>query len=198
MVSMGTDVIGSHDAFQLTAASGALTVAKNLSVADGSATVPTAVTGAANKRVGAFTITAGAGEGVEVSSIMVTDESAAFNYLQNLKVMHGTTQIGNTIGTLNTTTSYTFVPSPYITLAASEAYTIDVYADVKTGLSAGDKGHIVIDEVDGTGLTTNTSANYTDDVTGQIIYVAEEGTLTVTVDANTPTSDILPMLSGTG
>lgn len=60
----------------LTVASGVLTAAKNLAMNDGTAAIPTAVKGATAVKIGSFVLTAGAGEGVSVSQIQVTDSVA--------------------------------------------------------------------------------------------------------------------------
>jgi len=57
----------------LTVATGALSAAKNLTVPDGSVTIPNAVKGATGEVIGSFVLTAGAGEAVNVSQIQLKD-----------------------------------------------------------------------------------------------------------------------------
>ena len=190
--SLASVSVGTASGYQLSIASGALSAAKNQAVGDWSSSNTTGVPGANEVLVGSFVVTAGAAEGADVTAIKITDSGSAFNNLQNLKVYKGTkdsgVQIGSTQSSLTTGSSYTFYPSPYISLAASEQATIYVYADIKTSASTGSAGYIVLDEVDGTGKVTNTSVNYTTNVTGQQLYIAEAGSLTVSAASDQPKS----------
>ncbi|MCD6178113.1 peptidoglycan-binding protein [bacterium] len=178
---------------QLTIKSGELSVAQNSAVGDWTETNPTGVPGQTEALVGAFIITAGASEGADITAIKITDDGTkGFGNLMNLKVYKGTkesgTQIGSTQSSLTVDSTYTFYPSPYISLNASEQLPIYVYADIKTGASTGSQGYVVIAEVDATGKTTNTDISYATDTDGQAIYIASAGSLTVAQGEGTPIS----------
>jgi len=186
--SLQTVSSSSATGYQLTIKSGTLSVAKNLARPDWSSSTPTGVPGSTNVMVGSFVVTAGASEGADITAIKVTDKSASstFTYLQNLKVVRADTgaQIGSTQSSLTSGSTYTFYPSPYISLAKSASVVINVYADIKTSASAGGLGYVKITEVDGTGQTTNTSINWTSGQNGQNIYVGSHAGLTVTTDSS--------------
>jgi len=105
--------------------------------------------------------------------------------------MNGSTQIGNAIGSLSTTVSatYTFTPSPKISLAAGQQYVVDVYADVLTGASNTGVAYssIILDSVTATGISTNSDASDTStDPAGQNIYLATSGSLTLAAASDMP------------
>lgn len=143
--------------------------------------------------VGAFVITGGAAEGADITAIKIKDDGAlGFPNLQNLKVYNGIkqtgTQIGSTQSSLTTGSSYSFYPSPYISLAANQQLTIFVYADIMTPTSTASLGYVTVDEVNGTGQTTNTSVDYTADTTGQAHFLASAGVLVIAAGDDTPRS----------
>ena len=191
--SLASVSVGTATGYQLTIASGTLSAAKNQAVADWTNSYPTGVPGATEVLVGSFVITAGASEGADITAIKVKYSTTTNTILQNLKLYKGDkdtgTQIGEVQSSVTANTSYTFYPSPYISLEASEQFTLNVYADILTGASSGSQGYIVLDEVDGVGKTTNTSVNYTTpDVNGQTIYIASSGSLDVTAASDQPLS----------
>jgi len=196
--SMQEVTVGSANGYTLTVASGDLTVAKNQALADWSvSTLATGVKGATDVLVGSFVLTSGAAEGSDVSSIVLKYATDTNSNLQNLKLYAGPketgTQIGNTLGTFSADTNYTFSPSPYLSIDKGEQVVLYVYADILTGASTGDQGDIVLVSVSGTGKTTSRSVSGTPtNVEGQSIYIADHGTLGVSLDpASNPNSDIL-------
>ena len=110
-------------------------------MAAATASLPTGVKGATNAKIASFVITAGSGEGADVSQIVVKNHVTAGLALghdfQNLALKNGSSQIGTTVGSLSTTASntYTFNPSPSISINAGQQYVVDVYADILTGAS---------------------------------------------------------------
>lgn len=89
----------------LTVQSGALSVAKNLAVGDATSTIPTAVKGATGAKIGSFVLTAGAGEGVSVSQIQVTDSvTSATEAVANGSWSEGTASDTLTVGETVTAT----------------------------------------------------------------------------------------------
>ena len=184
-ISMADVSVGVATAYQLVVKAGALTAARNQAVADWSSTLPTGVQGAQQALVGSFVITAGSGEGADITVVKINDKTASttFSNLQNLKVYRGPketgTQIGNTQATLVTNTTYNFYPSPYISLAANEQAIIYVYADVLTGSATGSVGYVQLVGVEGVGKTTNTAVSASQTPAGQNLYVATAGALTI-------------------
>src|SRR3989344_4643506 len=148
----------------------------------------TMVAGTNNARIGAFTISAGSTEGVNVNTITVslsTNESASVTDLM-LKdnatgVQLGTTKVSPAAGAGGNSFSVNF------SVPVSGAKTIDVYANIKSGANA---GPIAI-EVDGsgTGAVTAQTVTFGSSSTGtlQTITVGT-GTLTVSRDSGTPTN----------
>jgi len=179
------------DGNALTLRAGTVTVAKNISFPSGSATNPTSVTGASGAKIGSFTITAGLGEAVDVTQIVVKDVVGDFpTYYSNLKIKDSSgNQLGSTYGTLTATagTTYSFVPTTAIRITAGQQAVFDVYADVKSGLTAGAGATTSIDAIYATGVSTSQTADdTTSDPTLQTVYVSAKGTLTVAADAATP------------
>ncbi|MBI3685583.1 hypothetical protein HY250_04220, partial [Candidatus Azambacteria bacterium] len=186
----------------LTVQVGTLTVAKSTALGDAIATLPTGVRGATGARIGSFVLTAGAGESVTVSQIVLKNSATTAYALgldfQNLMIKNGSTQIGTTIGSLSTVASntYTFSPSPTIQVAAGQQYVVDVYADILTGASnySGGTGYpaaglsqVILDSVTATGNATNNDASDTlTDPAAQQVYIAGSGTLTVAAASDMP------------
>lgn len=175
----------------LTIRSGAVNVAKNTAIANGSAASPSFVTGENGALVGSFVITAGLGEDVDITSFVLVDTDNAFASTTTnltLKDSNGV-QIGSTYGTLTETegTTYSFVPSGNIRIAAGQQNIFNVYADAKTGMGAKTIGTLYVDAIYGTGVSTSQAADYlTPNIALQSLYVAAEGSLTIATGANTP------------
>lgn len=174
---------------------GTVVVAKNSAFGDKSATIPTGTSGAQNVKIASLTITAGAGEAVDVTQIALQDASTVSQMgdnFQNLKLMQGTTQVGATIGNLSTSgsaTNYTFTPATAIRVNAGAQVVIDVYADIKS--SPADAGTVLspvvdLDSVTATGVSTSNDASASSqNLSLQNAYIASAGNLTVTADADT-------------
>jgi hypothetical protein len=191
VTSLTTGATGSSDGYSLTVVANTLSAAANASVANASSSIPSGVPGSVGVKVGSFVITAGAAEPVNVSAFYVTDNNSSFGDFQNLKLKKADgTQIGNTKPTVATGTTYTFNPSPQISLSASESVVVNVYADFKSSASGATTyaNAVEIAQVNGTGVDTNTSANYTIVTNGQTVYIASGGSLTITLDGSTPSS----------
>jgi len=179
----------------LTVATGALTVAKNLSLADATVTNPTGVVGAANVKVASFVLTAGSGEGVTVTQVVVGDdgddatEDFGDNF-QNLKLMHNSTKIGNTQGTLSGVagTDWTFTPTPSIVIAAGQQYVIDAYADILTGAAGYGGARVGLEFVSATATGNTTSANTSNTTVADLhsLVISAVGTLTISANAAQP------------
>ncbi|KXB08135.1 hypothetical protein AKJ56_01815 [candidate division MSBL1 archaeon SCGC-AAA382N08] len=188
---------GTVSGYSLDVSSGGLSVSKSSAQPNWDSTTPTGVVGASDVKVSSFAISAGSGEGCDISSIKMSD-NGAFSDLQNLKLYKGTkesgTKLGNTQSTVASGTSYTFYPSPYVSLDASEQFTLNVYADIlSSATTAGpSQRNVKVKSLSATGKTTNNSLSSSDTpVTGQQLYIASEGNLAISQDSGTPNSDIL-------
>lgn len=205
--SLATVSVGSPSGYQLTVKTGTLSAAANQSRPNWATTTPTGVPGATGVLVGSFVVTAGAAEGADISAIKIKDEATAsvgFDDLQNVMVYKGTkdsggVQLGNTQSSVSDNTTYTFYPSPYISLAANESFTLNVYGDILTsaGTTTGvGTGYVILDEVQGTGKVTNTAVDWgaSTDANGPRLYVADAGTLSVALDtAGAPVAGLMVM-----
>jgi hypothetical protein len=187
----------------LTVASGGLTVTKNLALASYSASTPLGVGGTTNVRIGSMVITGGA-EQSDVTSIVLKDDVdtssdtvTLADYFVNMKLMKGSTQLGTTVGSLTDTdsTTYTYSVSPALRIGVGETVVVDVYADIKSTLGAvvsnlntdDTNGEVIADSVAASGITSSTDTGYTTDVPLQDLFIATNGSLRVTIDADTPT-----------
>ena len=128
----------------LSVQSGSLTFTKNASYGAQSTTAPST-----QFKVGSFQMLAGSSEGVNVDSITVAiEDSTAYAKVANLTLKIGDVQIGTTKVTPGLTNPF----SVNVASAASQAKTVNVYADILFGASS------TIDAdgfaVTGTGTTT--------------------------------------------
>jgi hypothetical protein len=157
----------------LTVKTGTLTFTKSSSYGNQSTTAPSA-----GFKVGSFQMLAGSTEGVSVNSITVAIENdAAAAKITNLMLKIGTEQIGSTKVIPGTSNLF----SVNVSLAASQAKVVDIYADILAAAVT----YIDVDgfAVTGTGTTTvtSTAANATS-VNLQIVYIST-GALSVSYDA---------------
>jgi len=172
----------------LTIRSGAATLSLNSSLPNGSSGSPTAVAGQTTAQVCSAVVTAGTGEPIDLSQIIIEDVAGtAPTYYTNLKLMQGTTQIGQTYGTLTSGagTTYSFVPSGSIKIAAGQQMVFDCYADIKPTAS-GATTQFTAYKVYATGDTTSQAADSTGTVALQVPYVAGQGSLAISTGADTP------------
>jgi len=144
----------------------------------------TAVRGATAQKIGSFTLTAGAAEGVNVSSITLNtlvgsgiSSSYDTGVLSNLRVCvtaatgsttsgcpTGENMVGTSISLPNTTTgeSDTFSSSQAIAIAAGGSVNFDVFADVSTGGALSGESWVSLSGAQSTGAVTNSSRTATD------------------------------------
>lgn len=192
--SLQAVTVSATDGLTLTVQSGTLTTAKSNALPNFSSSVPTGVPGSTGVLVASFTVLAGSGEGVSISSLKIGDTGAPFTDTQNLVVkLADGTQIGTTRGSLTAGGSYAFYPSPKISLDAGEQIVLNVYADILTGSGTGNQGSFDLDEVRGTGSNTGASANDVNVRTGQTIHVASTGSLSVNLAADRPIASMLTL-----
>lgn len=205
-VSLNTLTVGTADGNPLTAISGALTHAENTAMADATTTNPTGVAGATNVKVASFVLTAGAGEAVSFTQVVVGDddddntEDFGDNF-QNLRlVTSGGTQIGSTQGTLSATAGadFTFNASPAIVINAGQQLVIDAYADILSSaagfLAAAPAPGLEFVSASATGVSTGNSASIAaTDTDLQNLIIATSGSLVITANSSTPAAGQLVM-----
>jgi len=171
----------------LTVRAGSLTFTKTAAYGNASTTAPTTA-----MRVGSFQMTAGSTEGINVDSITVAISDSGELEIANLMLMIGSEQIGTTKVTPGTSNTF----SVNVALAASQAKTVNVFADILTGAT----GTIDANGFDITGTATtaitSTAANVTNICYLQVITVAT-GALAVSYDSgNIPDSLVVALSSG--
>jgi len=180
-----------------------LTTSLNTGFAGGTTSSPTGVKGTTGIKIASFILSAGSGEAVAVTQIVlknnITTGQGLGSDFQNLRLMNGTTQIGTTVGSLSTTASntYTFTPASAITINAGQQYVVDVYADslvgaINTGIAY---SAVILDSVTATGKSTSVDASWGSsvDMNGQQIYLATGGSLTIVAGSDTPIAQIRSM-----
>lgn len=175
---------GEREANNITVGDVSLTVTKNTSFAS-----TNRAAGATNVKVGEFVFQASSADDIRVNSVNFT--IATSSYLQNLKLMDGTTQLGSTVGTPSAS-SNTFTTN--LTIAKSSSKVLALYADVLSSatpdqtviISVGDAG------VSGYGVASGKSLSSTPNgaQAGQTITI-KSATLTIAADAATPLSKVL-------
>lgn len=193
----------------LTVKGGVVAVSKNGAFGERSSTLPTGTANAKAAKIASFLITAGAGEASDVTQIVLKDASTVTQMgdnFQNLVIKNGETQIGETIGSLDTSATaatYTFTPSTAIRIAGGAQYTVDVYADIKS--SPQDSATvlspvILVNAISATGASTssNTGLAAADINSGSGLslqngYISANGTLTVTAASDTPVAQQVVM-----
>jgi len=177
----------------LTVRTGALTGAINSALSSYTTTNPLGVAGATNAKVGSFVLTAGAGEGVTVSQVVVGDKAAGDEFgvsFQNLTLKSGSTQLATAQGTLSITdgADYTFNMSPALKIAAGQQVVIDCYADIKSSGTEYSSAGVGLEftGASATGDLTSSDASYSTDFDLQQLVISANGGLTIAIDSTTP------------
>ena len=180
----------------LTIKTGTLTATKNSAFADRTSTNPNGVKGATHVKVASFVVTAGSGEAVNITQMVVgddgdnTSEDFGDNF-QNLVLEHNGVSISSSAnGTLSGTAGadFTFNISPTVTVAAGQQYVVDAYADILTGAAGFGTARTGLEfvSVSATGVNTSADASYSTVVDLQNVYIATSGALTLSLDSDTP------------
>lgn len=162
----------------LTVSSSTLTGTKYSAYAD-----TTIVAGSNNAKIGAFTLSTGSTEGVNVNTIVIDMSSNNAASITDLRLVDNATgvQIGSTKSSAGTSNTF----SVNIAMPMSSTKVINVIANVKSGANSGTIVTTMDSTTGGTGATTGQSVSTGSDATGQTITIGS-GTLTVTRDAGTP------------
>ena len=141
----------------------------------------TMIVGAQNAKLGAFTLSAGSTEGVNVNTIELDFASAVTSTISDVVIKEHDT--GTTFGTSKATASDPSSFSGSINIAASGTKTFDVYANIKSGANVGAIPAVSVStNTTGTGLVTGTSVSVGTAATLQTITV---GSANLTVTQNT-------------
>ncbi len=145
--------------------------------------------GASNVKVAEFVLQASDADDIRVNGLSLSIASSS--YIQNVKLMDGTTQLGSTVGTPGSSgNSYSF----NLTIPKSASKVLSVYADVLSNASTTDTFTISVtgSTVSGYGVASAKSLSSTpsEDVEGQVVSV-KSPTLTITADASKPLSKVI-------
>ncbi len=171
----------------LTVTASALSSVKNTSIA-----ARTLIYKSTNVLIGSWLITAGSAEGVDVTSIVISDGGvgtyALGDAFQNLTLWSGGKQYGQMITSPNTTAaqSNTFSLSTNLRIPAGQSVRVDLQGDVLGSPSWTTNDYAKISSITGVGLVTSTTVSDSTGANGQLITVSSAGTLTVT-NAASPT-----------
>ncbi|MBU6214890.1 peptidoglycan-binding protein, partial [Patescibacteria group bacterium] len=146
----------------------------------------TLVSGSNNAKLGAFTLSTGSTEGVNVNTIVLTMSASNAASITNLTLKDDAT--GTQLGSIITTPSASNSFNVSYSVPASSTKTIDVYGNVLAGANAGTIVLTVDTSTTGTGLVTSVSTSPSATAGLQTITIAAAGTLTPTRGAGDPTS----------
>jgi hypothetical protein len=160
------------------------------------------VKGSSNDRVASFILTAGAGEGINMTSVTLATPNVNSGYypFQNMEVFVNGTKFGSyTAGFVTGNNSYTFSGNP-VAIAAGGTAVVDVYEGVQSGAIV-DGTHWVntspavnLTNAVGSGATSGTSRTSTGTATGQALVInTTGGSLTVSNDSGTVASSNVAM-----
>lgn len=189
MTSSQTGSTGQAVGGALTLVSNSLTVAANSAVG-----TQTVAAGQTNAKIGSYSLTASAAEGVNLNNLSIT-MSASGTLFSNLKLMVGNTQFGTTQPTLSASGVYTF--SGNLNIPAGQTKTVDVHADVLSGIGDGTTYTDVttLSGCTGQGATTFTSVTCTGSnaPAGQDVKGASQATVQVSLDSASPSAGQLVM-----
>ncbi|MDD4477245.1 MAG: hypothetical protein PHY40_03785 [Patescibacteria group bacterium] len=187
----------------LTVTSGAVSVAKNNSLPDGSATNVNGVANEADVHIGSFTVTAGAAEAITVSQFVIADTTTGAtneigDQFTSMYAKFDGTKVGDTQTSLTADDSddatYTINVSPAVSIPAGNSKVIDVYGQVKSGGSITTAEVMVkLSSMTYYKTISKTSATWTTIQNGQKVYIAANGTLSAVAASDNPTGQIVTM-----
>lgn len=179
-----TGTTGEREANSLTVGDVSLTATKNTSFGNVFRSP-----GSNNVKIAEFVLQASNTDDVRVSTLNFS--IATSSYLNNLKLMDGTTQLGSAIGSPSATGN-TFTTN--LTIAKSSSKVLSLYADVLSSAVANQTIIVTLPAsgVSGYGVASGKSLGATPAnlVDGQTVTV-KSATLTIAADAATPVSKIL-------
>jgi hypothetical protein len=169
---------------QVTVGDVTLTVTKNAAFAN-----TNRAKSATGVKVGEFVLQASSADDVRINSISF--DVASSSYLQNLKLMDGTTQLGSTIGT-PAASSNSFTTN--FTITKSQSKVLSLYADVLSSATNNDKFYVSVASagVSGYGVSSSKSlASTPSDALALQTITVKAPALTIAADSSKPTSKIV-------
>jgi len=175
----------------LTVSTSLLTAVLNSSMANPSKVVPNAL----GTKVASFTLNAGGADSVDVTTVTVTTgaTSVAANF-QNMKVMVGSVQLGQTQTTLSNSTAYSFSPSSPINIPAGGSVNVDVFMDVLSNAATSVNQSIAsLSSITSQLHTSGSSITSPGSTTGQTVQISGNGSVTISQSPTTPVSRELAM-----
>jgi hypothetical protein len=188
-VSLGTIASVSGNSLSVLPSGSNLLVTQNYSLGS---PVPAAA-GASNVEIGSYTFTAGQINSVNLTGINLTVAAGAAPYLTNLKVMNGSTTVGNVYSTVASSNVYNFNGNGSISIPATQSVTLGVYANISGGITTSSTvaNATVLSSVSATTIGGN--AVTASSTNGQAIYFNPGGQLTAALGPSTPQSSYLGM-----
>lgn len=169
---------------QITVGDVTLTVTKNAAFAS-----TNRAKSANGVKIGEFVLQASSADDVRVNSINF--DVASSSYIQNMKLMDGTTQLGNTIGT-PASNSNNFTTN--LTISKSQSKVLSLYADVLSSATDNDSFYASVASagVSGYGVSSSKSLSSTPSAALALQTITVKSpTLTIAASASKPTSKIV-------
>jgi hypothetical protein len=168
---------------------GALTLAATPLTASLNAAVGTQTyaKGATAIKIGSYTLTASAAEGVNVSNVTISMSASSTDF-QNLMVKVDGVQFGTTQSTLSGSQVVAFAGSSPIAIPSGASKSVEIYADVLSSASSATlmTGLTTLTSCTGTGATTFTSVSCSPtSITGQSVTISAGANLTIAASSAT-------------
>lgn len=169
---------------QITVGDVTVTVTKNAAFAN-----TNRAKSATNVKVGEFVFQASSADDVRINTISFNVASSSF--IQNLKLMDGTTQLGSAIGT-PAASSNSFTTN--LTIAKSQSKVLSLYADVLSSATENDSFYVSVaaSGVSGYGVSSSKSIESTPAAALALQTITVKApSLTIAADSSKPTSKIV-------
>ena len=169
---------------QVTVGDVTLTVTKNAAFAN-----TNRAKSATGVKVAEFVLQASSADDVRINSISF--DVASSSYIQNLKLMDGTTQLGSTIGTPSAS-SNSFTTN--FTIAKSQSKVLSLYADVLSSATNNDGFQVSVASAGVSGYGVNSSKSLSSTPSAALALqtiTVKAPSLTIAADSSKPTSKIV-------
>ncbi len=146
-------------------------------------------------KVASFSLTAGQINSISLTGVTIQTaaNSTTAGYLRNVKVMIGSTQIGNSYATVTASQTMTFNASSPISIPANSTANVDVYADVASSVTATTTNTLITLSGVNANTTGGNSVSIGTTPGGQNVSFNNGGTLTAAVAAGTPSAQYVGM-----
>jgi hypothetical protein len=164
----------------------------------GLGTPVSASAGAQKVKIGSYTLTAGQVNPINLTGVTIQVTSTVLqtypNWLTNLEVMDGSTQLGQTYATVAYGNTYSFNGNSPIAIAANGSVTLDVYANISSNASTTTtaSGVTALYSVNASTQAGN-SISLASPIAGQSLAFNTGGVLTGSLSAGTSQSSQLGM-----